>query len=44
MVKQRIQNGDDPMELFEELSREANLVFGHYNLEYELVDKNLARK
>jgi len=22
--------------LFDELSREANLVFGHYNLEYEL--------
>jgi hypothetical protein len=28
--------GDDPEELFEELRREANLVFGHYNLEYEL--------
>ena len=44
LVKQRIESGDDPMELFEELSREANLVFGHYNLEYELVDKNLKTK
>jgi len=39
LVNERIENGDDPMELFEELNREANLVFGHYNLEYELVDK-----
>ncbi|MCB1862385.1 MAG: hypothetical protein H6964_10520 [Chromatiaceae bacterium] len=39
MVKKRIESGEDPMVLFEELSREANLVFGHYNLEYELVDK-----
>ena len=26
-------------EVFEELSREANMVFGRYNLEYELVGK-----
>lgn len=36
LVDQRIAAGDDPQELFEELQREANLVFGHYNLEYEL--------
>ena len=36
LVKERIADGADPQELFEELSREANLVFGHYNLEYEL--------
>ena len=36
MVNKRIANGDDPLDLFEELSREANFVFGHYNLEYEL--------
>ena len=35
-VNQRIAEGADPLELFEELRREANLVFGHYNLEYEL--------
>jgi hypothetical protein len=35
-VNQRIAEGADPQELFEELRREANLVFGHYNLEYEL--------
>lgn len=36
LVRRRIEAGDDPLELFEELTREANLVFGHYNLEYEL--------
>ncbi len=46
LVNQRIAEGADPQELFEELRREANLVFGHYNLEYELglfekSDKNL---
>ena len=35
-VNQRIAEGADPQELFEELRREANLVFGHYNLEYGL--------
>jgi hypothetical protein len=36
LVNERIAQGEDPRDLFEELSREANLVFGHYNLEYEL--------
>ena len=36
LVEQRIAAGEDPRGLFEELMREANLVFGHYNLEYEL--------
>ena len=36
LVNQRIAEGAEPQELFEELSREANQVFGHYNLEYEL--------
>ena len=36
LVNERIAEGEDPQELFEELIREANLVFGHYNLEYEL--------
>jgi hypothetical protein len=36
LVNERIAAGADPKELFEELSREANLVFGHYNLEYEM--------
>lgn len=36
MVNKRIAEGADPQELFEELRREANFVFGHYNLEYEL--------
>ena len=36
LVNERIQNGEDPQDLFEELSREANLIFGRYSLEYEL--------
>ena len=36
LVNERIAEGEDPQELFEELIREANLVFGHYSLEYEL--------
>jgi hypothetical protein len=36
MVEQRIAAGEAPQDLFEELMREANLVFGHYSLEYEL--------
>lgn len=36
LVGERIAQGEDPLDLFEELSREANLVFGHYNLEYEI--------
>ncbi|WP_295585314.1 hypothetical protein [uncultured Lamprocystis sp.] len=36
MVRERISAGEDPLDLFKDLTREANLVFGHYNLEYEL--------
>jgi hypothetical protein len=36
MVNKRILAGEDPMDLFDELIHEANLVFGRYNLEYEL--------
>ncbi len=36
LVNARIKSGGDPIEIFEELSREANQVFGHYDLEYEL--------
>ena len=36
VVNERIAQGDDPQDLFEELAREANLVFGRHNLEYEL--------
>lgn len=35
LVNERIEKGEDPKDLFDELAREANLVFGHYNLEYE---------
>jgi hypothetical protein len=36
LVNARIEAGDDPMKVFDELHREANAVFGHYNLEFEL--------
>lgn len=36
LVQARIEAGEDPADLVAELSREANIVFGHYNLEYEL--------
>lgn len=36
LVSERIAQGEDPRDLFEELSREANHIFGQYNLEYEL--------
>jgi hypothetical protein len=36
LVNDRIAQGEDPRDLFEELHREANQVFGHFNLEYEL--------
>lgn len=30
-----IADGEDPRVIFEELLREANLVFGRYSLEYQ---------
>mgnify|MGYP001329920071 FL=1 len=36
LVNQRIDAGKEPQDLFEELMHEANLVFGHFNLEYEI--------
>jgi hypothetical protein len=36
LVEERIEAGEDPQDVFELLMREANQVFGHYNLEYEL--------
>jgi hypothetical protein len=33
---QRIAAGEDQRDLCEELTHEANLVFGHFNLEYEI--------
>ena len=33
LVDARIAAGKDPQDLFEELTREATRVFGHYNLE-----------
>ena len=35
LVNERIAKGEDPRDVFEELSQEANQVFDQYNLEYE---------
>ncbi len=44
MVNKRIVAGEDPMDLFDELIHEANLVFGRYNLEYEIGISSKAAK
>ena len=36
LVNERVAKGEDPRDLFEELSREANQLFDQFNLEYEL--------
>jgi hypothetical protein len=36
LVNPRIEQGDDPMDVFDEFHREANAVFGHHQLEFEL--------
>ncbi len=36
LVNERIAKGEDPRDLFEELSQEANQVFDQFHLEYEL--------
>jgi len=36
LVNERIAKGENPGDLFEELSREANQVFDQFNLEYEI--------
>ena len=36
LIKRYIDGGCDPQTVADELSREANYVFGHYNLEIYL--------
>jgi hypothetical protein len=36
LIKRYIDGGCDPQEVADELAREANYVFGHYNLEIYL--------
>ena len=35
LVNERVAKGENPRDLFEELSREANQLFDQFNLEYE---------
>ena len=44
MVNKRIVAGEDPMDRYDELIHEANLVFGRYNLEYEIGISSKAAK
>jgi hypothetical protein len=43
MITRYIARGCDPQDLADELLREANYVFGHYNLEIYLEAKPASR-
>ncbi len=43
LIKRYISGGCDPEDIADELAREANSVFGHYNLEIYLEAKPVAR-
>ena len=34
LVNERIEKGEDPKDLFDELAREANLAFGHNSVRH----------
>jgi len=42
LIKKYIDAGADPQDIVDELTRESNLVFGHYNLEIYLEAKPIA--
>jgi len=43
LITRYIEGGCDPQDIADELLREANFVFGHYNLEIYLEAKPAAR-
>jgi hypothetical protein len=43
LIKRYIDGGCDPKDIADELLREANYVFGHYNLEIYLEAKPITR-
>jgi hypothetical protein len=43
LIKRYIEEGYDPQDIADELAREANYVFGHYNLEIYLEAKPIER-
>ena len=43
LIKKYIDAGADPQDIVDELTRESNFVFGHYNLEIYLEAKPTAR-
>jgi len=42
LIKRYIDGGCDPQEVADELARESNYVFGHYNLEIYLEKRSKA--
>ncbi len=43
LIRKYIDAGADPQDIVDELTRESNLVFGHYNLEIYLEAKPISR-
>jgi hypothetical protein len=43
LISRYLDMGCDPQDIVDELTREANSVFGHYNLEIYLEAKPVAR-
>lgn len=43
LIKKYIDGGCDPQDVADELLREANFVFGHYNLEIYLEAKPISK-
>jgi hypothetical protein len=43
LIKRYIDGGANPEDVADELAREANYVFGHYNLEIYLEAKPISR-
>jgi hypothetical protein len=43
LIKRYIDGGSDPEDIADALAREANFVFGHYNLEIYLEAKPISR-
>jgi hypothetical protein len=39
LIKRYLDSGCDPQDIVDELAREANSIFGHYNLEIYLETK-----
>ena len=43
LIERSIAAGSDPQEIVDELTREANLIFGRYNLEIYLAARSRSK-